>query len=58
MATKKAKPGKIAKGQALEVQHLVETTGVSATLATELLKKYGDDWDRIRREAEMLKSAK
>ena len=48
MAAKKPKPGKLAEGRELEVQHLAETTDLSPKQARELLAKYGNDWERIR----------
>jgi hypothetical protein len=57
MAVKKrSKPSKIAEGRELEVQHLAETTGLSPKRARELLAKYGNDWERIRKEAESFKA--
>ena len=52
MAVKKGlEPSRIAEGRELEVQHLAETTGLSPKQARELLAKYGNDWERIRKEA-------
>ena len=48
MAVEKAEPGTIAEGRELEVQHLVETTGLSPSQARDLLAKYGNDFERIR----------
>jgi hypothetical protein len=56
MAAKKSKPGKIAQGRELEVQHLAETTDLSPKQARGLLAKYGNDWERIRKEAENFKA--
>jgi hypothetical protein len=56
MAAKKPKPGKLAEGRKLEVQHLAETTDLSPKQARELLAKYGNDWERIRKEAENFKA--
>ena len=57
MAVKKSlEPSRIAEGRELEVQHLAETTGLSPKQARELLAKYGNDWERIRKEAESLKA--
>ena len=53
---KRAVPGKMAEGRELEVQHLAETTDLSPKQARELLEKYGNDWDRIRKEAETYKA--
>jgi hypothetical protein len=38
------------------VQHLAETTDLSPKQARELLVKYGNDWERIRKEAENFKA--
>jgi hypothetical protein len=46
---------KIAKGQEVEVQHLTETTDLSANQAKTLLQRHGNDWARIRDEAEHFK---
>ena len=57
MAVKKRlEPSRIAEGRELEVQHLAETTGLSPKQARELLAKYGNDWERIRKEAESFKT--
>ena len=56
MATKKAEPGRIAEGRELEVKHLAETTDLSPRQARQLLEKYGNDWERIRKEAERFKA--
>ena len=57
MAVKKrTEPGKMAEGRELEVQHLAKTAGLSAKQARELLAKYGNDWERIRKEAESFKT--
>ena len=53
MAVKKrTEPGKMAEGRELEVQHLVDTTDLQSKQARALLEKYGNDWERIRKEAE------
>ena len=52
MATRRAKPGRLAKGREIEIEHLVDTLGLSPSQAQELLTKYGNDWERIRQEAE------
>jgi hypothetical protein len=56
MATKKAEPGKMAKGRELEVMHLAETTDLSPKQARDLLEKYGNDLERIRKEAKNFKA--
>jgi hypothetical protein len=56
MATRQAKPGRLAKGHELEIKHLVDTIGLSPNQAQELLRKYGNDWQRIRQEAEKFKA--
>jgi hypothetical protein len=57
MATKKTgEAGRLAKGAELEVQHLAETTDLSPKQARELLKRHGNDWEKIRREAETFKA--
>ena len=58
MAVQKGpEPSRIAQGRELEVQHLAETTGLTSNQARQLLEKYGNDWDRIRLEAEAIKAA-
>lgn len=55
--TKTAKQGgQLAAGQDLEVQHLAETTDLSPNQARELLKRHGNDWEKIRKEAETFKA--
>jgi hypothetical protein len=56
MTTKKAEAGKMAKARELEVMHLAETTDLSPNQARELLEKYGNDWERIRKEAANFKA--
>jgi hypothetical protein len=56
MAVRKAEPGKMADGRELEVQHLAETTDLSPKQARDLLEKYGNDFERIRKEAENYKA--
>ena len=59
MAKVKADPNKknqISEGQELEVMHLAETTDLSPNQARELLKRYGADWEKIRKEAENYKA--
>ena len=55
-AKKRLEPSRIAEGRELEVQYLAETTGLSPKQARELLAKYGNDWERIRKEAESFKT--
>lgn len=56
MSAKKGEPGKLAEGRELEVKHLVETTDLSPNQARALLEKYGNDWERIRKEAANFKA--
>ena len=56
MAVQKAEPGRLAEGREVEVDHVVEVTGLSRKRARELLTKYGNDWERIKREAEAFKA--
>jgi len=57
MAKRKSEtPGKIKRGQELEVTHLAETTDLSPNQARELLKRHGNDWEKIRQEAETFKA--
>jgi hypothetical protein len=53
---KSEKPGAIARGQQLEVQHLAETTELSPNQARELLRRHGSVWVKIRQEAETYKA--
>jgi hypothetical protein len=48
--------GRLAKGRELEVQHLAETTDLSPNQARELLKRHGNDWEKIRDEAKTFKA--
>jgi hypothetical protein len=48
--------GRLAKGMELEVQHLVETTDLSPNQARALLRKHGNDFAKIREEAENFKA--
>ena len=41
-------------GRDYEVQHLMQTTKISAELARELIKKHGKDRDILEREARKL----
>ncbi len=43
-------------GQELEVQHVAETTDLTPRQARELLKRHGNDWQKIREEAETFKA--
>ena len=59
MADEKLTPEKkhqIADEQELEVKHLAETTDLSPEQARELLRRYGNDWEKIRKEAENFKA--
>ena len=59
MSDEKLTPEKkhqIADGQELEVKHLAETTDLSPEQARELLRRYGNDWEKIRKEAENFKA--
>lgn len=56
MAKKTKQGGRLAAGQELEVQHLAETTDLSPRQARELLKRHGNDWEKIRKEAETFKA--
>jgi hypothetical protein len=49
------KDGRLAKGRELEVNHLAETTDISPNQARELLKRHGNDWQKVRDEAEKFK---
>ncbi len=46
----------LSDGQELEVKHLMEMTGLSIKQARELLARYGNDWERIRKESENYKA--
>ena len=48
--------GRLAKGKELEVQHLAETTDLSPNQARELLRRHGNDFAKIREEAENFKA--
>jgi Protein of unknown function (DUF3606) len=53
MAVKKSSDtSRIAKGQKLEVEHLTEVTDLSPNQARGLLRKHGNDWAKIKDEAE------
>ena len=46
----------IAIGKDLEIEHLMETTGLSRKRAEALIERFGGDWERIRLEAENYKA--
>lgn len=46
---------RVAKGQELEVEHLVEVTEIDREQARTLLRKHGADWPKLKDEAEALK---
>lgn len=46
---------RVAKGQELEVEHLVELTDIAPKQARTLLRKHGADWPKLKDEAEALK---
>ncbi|MEI9411822.1 MULTISPECIES: hypothetical protein [unclassified Mesorhizobium] len=48
--------GRVAKGQELEVEHLVEITEIDPKQARRLLRRHGADWPKLRDEAEALKT--
>ena len=50
--TDRGKLSRVAKGEQLEVQHLAETTDLSPNQAKALLRKHGNDWAKIKDEAE------
>jgi hypothetical protein len=53
MAVKKTiDTSRVVKGQELEVQHLTEVTDLSPNQARGLLRKHGNDWAKIKDEAE------
>jgi hypothetical protein len=45
---------RVAKGEAFEVDHLVETTGITIEQARALLRRHGNDWAKIREEARLI----
>jgi hypothetical protein len=47
---------RVKKGEELEVQHLAETTDLSPNQAKALLRKHGNDWAKIKEEAEIFKA--
>ncbi len=54
--TDKGNLSRVAKGEQLEVQHLAETTDLSPNQAKALLRKHGNDWAKIKDEAENFKA--
>ncbi|HWK64369.1 MAG TPA: hypothetical protein VNS34_05485 [Rhizobiaceae bacterium] len=48
--------GSLKQGQELEVQHLAETTDLSPNQAKTLLRRHGNDWAKIKEEAENFKA--
>jgi len=46
---------RVAKGQELEVEHLVEVTDVDPKQARTLLRRHGADWPKLKDQAEALK---
>ncbi|MER9291410.1 hypothetical protein NKI66_03945 [Mesorhizobium sp. M0518] len=46
---------RVAKGQELEFEHLVELTDIDPKQARTLLRKHGADWPKLKDEAEALK---
>ena len=57
MAVKKTiDTSRVVKGQELEVQHLTEVTDLSPNQARGLLRKHGNDWAKIKDEAEDYKA--
>ena len=54
--TDEGKLSRVAKGEQLEVQHLAETTDLSPNQAKTLLRKHGNDWAKIKDEAENFKA--
>ncbi|MGT2468337.1 hypothetical protein ACVOMV_31710 [Mesorhizobium atlanticum] len=43
------------KGEETEVKHVVETQGLSAAQARELVRRYGNDWRKIEEAAKTYK---
>ncbi|MCF6113870.1 hypothetical protein [Mesorhizobium muleiense] len=53
MAVKKTSDiSRVKKGAELEVEHLTEVTDLSPNQARGLLRKHGNDWAKIKDEAE------
>lgn len=55
MKRKADKVSRVAKGQELEVEHLVEVTDVDPKQARTLLRRHGADWPKLKEQAEALK---
>ncbi|ESY64440.1 hypothetical protein X742_26145 [Mesorhizobium sp. LNHC232B00] len=55
MKRKADKVSRVAKGQELEVEHLVEVTDVDPKQARTLLRRHGADWPKLKDQAEALK---
>ncbi|MBZ9721070.1 hypothetical protein LB519_24810 [Mesorhizobium sp. AD1-1] len=55
MQRKANEASRVAKGQDLEVDHLVELTEIDPKQARTLLRKHGADWPKLKDEAEALK---
>jgi hypothetical protein len=53
---KNKRSGSLEQGQELEVQHLTETTDLSPNQAKALLRRHGNDWAKIKEEAENFKA--
>ncbi len=47
--------GKVAAGQAFEVQYFAEKAGISLDQARQLLQRYGNDRAKLMDEAKLLK---
>lgn len=52
---KRTSGSRVVKGQEFEVQHLVETADVSPKQARELLRRYGNDWPKLKEASKSLK---
>ena len=55
MQRKANEASRVAKGQDLEVEHLVELTEIDPKQARTLLRKHGADWPKLKDEAEAVK---
>ncbi|MEZ2328983.1 hypothetical protein AB6802_04605 [Mesorhizobium sp. RCC_202] len=55
MKRKADKASRVAKGQELEVEHVVEVTDIDPKQARTLLRRHGADWPKLKDEAEDLK---
>lgn len=53
---KSKRSGLLERGQELEIQHLAETTDLSPKQAKTLLRRHGNDWSKIKEEAENYKA--